>query len=89
MRGQRWSEREMGEALHRFVEVNGRSPTMRELETPTDRSWPSKNTLVRRFGSVHAAFRRFGLEPRPPGKRDGNLTVADWKREGPIKWKTK
>lgn len=53
------------EALRDLARRLGHSPTTEELVR--DRLTPSDGFYVRRFGSLAAAYRKAGLERRPPG----------------------
>lgn len=52
-------------ALRSLARRLGHSPSTRELQN--DPTTPSDGFYIRRFGSLSAAYRKAGLQRRPPG----------------------
>lgn len=73
-RKQKYSDEELLDWIHSFVEVLGRLPTAEEVN---DSPGPAHRTFAERFGSWRNAVEKAGYEPRDRGPSLGRRATEE------------
>lgn len=75
-----WTQERVIEAVQRWATEHGTPPSADEW-TCSGPYWPSKNTLLGKFGSWNAIIVAAGLEPAAPGQYHNPSSRSDVMRE--------